>query len=55
MSGEQTVGKLSSPPAAGGSATERAIVSAREALLARQHASGHWLFELEAEAWKATP
>jgi squalene-hopene/tetraprenyl-beta-curcumene cyclase len=49
MSGEQTVEKFAKPPAAGGSATERAIHSARAALIERQDPSGHWLFELEAD------
>jgi hypothetical protein len=49
MSGEQTVEKLSPLPGAAGSSTARAIREARAALIARQHASGHWLFELEAD------
>jgi squalene-hopene/tetraprenyl-beta-curcumene cyclase len=49
MSGEQQVEKLTALHAVGGSAIERAIGSARDALLARQQASGHWLFELEAD------
>src|SRR6202140_3600213 len=49
MSGEQVVGNFASVHAVGGSAIERAIVSAREALVAQQAASGHWLFELEAD------
>ena len=28
---------------------DRAIVDARDALVARQHAEGYWLFELEAD------
>src|ERR1700688_505769 len=47
MSVEQKVEKFAALHVAGGSATERAIHSARDALLARQDASGHWLFELE--------
>jgi squalene-hopene/tetraprenyl-beta-curcumene cyclase len=49
MSVEPVIGKLGLAHAVGGSALERAIVSAREALLARQQPSGHWLFELEAD------
>jgi squalene-hopene/tetraprenyl-beta-curcumene cyclase len=49
MSVEQQVEKLTALHAVGGSAIERAIGSARDALLARQDASGHWLFELEAD------
>jgi squalene-hopene/tetraprenyl-beta-curcumene cyclase len=49
MSGEGTVEKLFPLPGAGGSSIGRAISSAREALIARQHQSGHWLFELEAD------
>jgi squalene-hopene/tetraprenyl-beta-curcumene cyclase len=49
MSVEPVIGKLAAAQAVGGSALERAIVSAREALLARQQPSGHWLFELEAD------
>ena len=49
MSVEQKVEKFAALHAAGGTATERAIISARDALLARQDASGHWLFELEAD------
>src|ERR1700674_5942474 len=49
MSVEQKVEKFAALHAAGGTATERAIISARDALLARQEASGHWLFELEAD------
>src|ERR1700687_2682963 len=49
MSIDQGVGNLAAVHAVGGSAIERAIISAREALLARQDTSGHWLFELEAD------
>ncbi|HEX2789180.1 MAG TPA: squalene--hopene cyclase [Steroidobacteraceae bacterium] len=49
MSVEPVIGNLGAAHAVGGSTVERAIVSAREALLAQQHASGHWLFELEAD------
>jgi len=49
MSIDQVVGNLAAVHAVGGSAIERAIISAREALLARQDTSGHWLFELEAD------
>jgi squalene-hopene/tetraprenyl-beta-curcumene cyclase len=49
MSVEPVIGKLAAGHAVGGSALDRAIVSAREALLAQQHAGGHWLFELEAD------
>ena len=49
MSVEQKVEKLVALHAVGGSAIERAIHSARDALLARQDATGHWLFELEAD------
>src|SRR6202790_4288873 len=49
MSVEQKVEKFAALHAAGGTATERAIISARDALLARQDASGYWLFELEAD------
>ena len=49
MSGEQQVGKTAALHARGGSAIERSINSARAALLARQDACGHWLFELEAD------
>src|SRR3984957_7136887 len=49
MSVEPVIGKLAATHAVGGSALERAIVNAREALLARQQPSGHWLFELEAD------
>jgi squalene-hopene/tetraprenyl-beta-curcumene cyclase len=49
MSVEQVVGNLAPLHAVGRSAIERAILDARDGLLARQHASGHWLFELEAD------
>ncbi|HEY4972040.1 MAG TPA: prenyltransferase/squalene oxidase repeat-containing protein, partial [Steroidobacteraceae bacterium] len=49
MSVEQKVEKFAAAPASGGSATERAIINARDALLARQQPAGHWLFELEAD------
>ena len=49
MSIDQVVGNRAAVHAVGGSAIERAIISAREALLARQDTSGHWLFELEAD------
>jgi squalene-hopene/tetraprenyl-beta-curcumene cyclase len=49
MSVEQVVGNLAPLHAIGRSAIERAILDARNGLLARQHASGHWLFELEAD------
>src|SRR6202140_88477 len=49
MSVEQKIGKLATLHAGGSSATERAISIARDALLARQDACGHWLFELEAD------
>ena len=49
MSVEPVIGKLAAGHALGGTAIARAIGSARAALLARQHASGHWLFELEAD------
>jgi squalene-hopene/tetraprenyl-beta-curcumene cyclase len=49
MSVEQVVGNLAPLHAVGRSAIERAILDARNGLLARQHASGHWLFELEAD------
>src|ERR1700730_15454969 len=49
MSGEQQVGKSAALHARGGSAIEGSINSARAALLARQDACGHWLFELEAD------
>jgi squalene-hopene/tetraprenyl-beta-curcumene cyclase len=49
MSVEPVIGKLGLAHAVGGSALERAIVNAREGLLARQQPSGHWLFELEAD------
>ena len=49
MSVEQKVERFATLHAVGGSATERAINIARDALLARQDASGHWLFELEAD------
>jgi len=49
MSVEQQLEKLTTLQAVGGSAIERAIGSARAALLARQQPSGHWLFELEAD------
>jgi squalene-hopene/tetraprenyl-beta-curcumene cyclase len=49
MSVEQKVEKFASLHAVGGSATERAISIARDALLARQERAGHWLFELEAD------
>jgi hypothetical protein len=49
MSVEPVIGKLATAHAVGGSALERSIVGAREALLARQQPSGHWLFELEAD------
>ena len=48
MSVEQQVEPIAAPHAAG-SGLERAIADARDALLARQHPSGHWLFELEAD------
>jgi squalene-hopene/tetraprenyl-beta-curcumene cyclase len=49
MSVEQVVGNLAASHAVGGPTIARAIVDARDGLLARQHASGHWLFELEAD------
>jgi squalene-hopene/tetraprenyl-beta-curcumene cyclase len=49
MSVEQVVGNFAQLHAVGGSTIERAIVNARDGLLARQDASGHWLFELEAD------
>jgi len=48
MSVEQQVEPIAAPHA-GGSGLERAIADARDALLARQQPSGHWLFELEAD------
>jgi squalene-hopene/tetraprenyl-beta-curcumene cyclase len=48
MSVEQQVEPIAAPHAAG-SGLERAIADARDALLARQQPSGHWLFELEAD------
>src|ERR1017187_6080581 len=48
MSVEQQVEPIAAPHAAG-SGLERAIVDARDALLAHQQPSGHWLFELEAD------
>src|ERR1700728_45243 len=49
MSVEQVVGKFAPLHAVGGWTIEQAIVNARDGLLARQDASGHWLFELEAD------
>src|SRR5450755_1813830 len=49
MSVEQKIEKFGAAAAVGRSATERAIINARDALLARQDARGHWLFELEAD------
>jgi squalene-hopene/tetraprenyl-beta-curcumene cyclase len=49
MSVEPVVGNPAAAHTIGGSTIERAMVSAREALLARQQPSGHWLFELEAD------
>src|SRR5580658_10315906 len=49
MSVEQQVEKLTALHAVGGSAIERAIDAARDALLARQAPAGNWLFELEAD------
>jgi squalene-hopene/tetraprenyl-beta-curcumene cyclase len=49
MSVEQKVEKFPALHGFAGSAIERSINIARDALLARQHASGHWLFELEAD------
>src|SRR6204780_2080968 len=48
MSVEQKVERFATLEAIGGSATERAISIARDALLARQDASGQWRFELGA-------
>jgi squalene-hopene/tetraprenyl-beta-curcumene cyclase len=49
MSVEQKIEKFGAASAVGRSATERAIINARDALLARQDVRGHWLFELEAD------
>jgi len=49
MSVEQKLERIAALHAVGGSAIERSIERARDALLARQDASGHWLFELEAD------
>jgi squalene-hopene/tetraprenyl-beta-curcumene cyclase len=49
MSVEHLVGNLAAAHAVGGSTIERALLEARDGLLARQHAHGHWLFELEAD------
>ncbi|HET8700678.1 MAG TPA: squalene--hopene cyclase [Nitrococcus sp.] len=43
------IGRAAYAPEAGAEAIEKAIVAAREALLARQHADGYWCFELEAD------
>src|SRR6202161_952690 len=49
MSVDQVAANLAASHAVGGSTIARAIVNARDGLLARQHASGHWLFQLEAD------
>ncbi len=49
MSVEHKVEKIAALHAVGSSAIERALRSARDALLAKQDDSGHWLFELEAD------
>src|SRR6204780_5260935 len=49
MSVDQVAANLAASHAVGGSTIALAIVNAREGLLARQHASGHWLFQLEAD------
>src|SRR6202161_4802219 len=49
MSVDQVAANLAASHAVGGSTIARAIVNARDGLLARQHACGHWLFELEAD------
>src|ERR1700681_5009706 len=49
MSVEQKLERIAALHAVGGSAIERSIERARDALLARQDACGHWLFELEAD------